>query len=107
MEKTKIIQLQDDIFIEVVRSDNEIEEISGGTSTKIEKDFETIKPALVKIIKPFYDFREELDVDNKIDTYEVTFGLGFQAEGNFYIAKAQTSANLLIKLTFKSHNEIK
>jgi len=44
----------------------------------------------------------ELEKDNQIESAEVELGFSFEAEGNIYLAKVKSGANIVVKLKVKN-----
>jgi len=99
---TKLIELQDGFLVEVETQEGEVEQIAGGNGVnQVQGTIDKIKPLLLKVCKPICAVWEELDTDMYIEQAEVEIGLGFEAEGNIFVTKAKTTANLTVKLTIK------
>lgn len=98
---TKLIELQDDILVEIDVPGDQIEQISGGTADKVDASIGMIKQIFSKICKPIYTVWQDLNKDMHIEQAEVEVGLGFEAEGNLYIAKSKANTNIKVKLTLK------
>lgn len=100
--KTKLIKLQDGILVEVEAAQDEAQQIAGGSmAKKVESTFDKIKPTLINACRPIADVWQELNKSMHISQAEVEVGLSFAVEGDVYIAKSKTDANLKIKLTIK------
>lgn len=98
---TQLIRLEDGTLIEAQVPDDQAQQISGGFAKKVDASFERIKPLLLKACKPIAAAWKELNQDMEIDSAEVELGIGFEGEGNLYITKAKTEANLTVKLVLK------
>ncbi|MEL6159901.1 MAG: CU044_2847 family protein [Cyanobacteria bacterium J06627_32] len=97
---TTLIRLEDGTLIEVEIPPESSRQISGGSIAKrVESSFDSIKPTLLKACRPIKDVWEELNQEMNINQVEVEIGLNFAVEGDVYIAKSKTEANLKIKLT--------
>ncbi|MEO1124980.1 MAG: CU044_2847 family protein [Cyanobacteria bacterium J06639_16] len=98
---TQLIRLEDGTLVEAQVPDDQAQQISGGFAKKVDASFERIKPLLLKACKPIAEAWKELNQDMDIDSTEVELGIGFEGEGNLYITKAKTEANLTVKLVLK------
>lgn len=98
---TQLIRLEDGTLVEAQVPDDQAQQISGGFAKKVDASFERIKPLLLKACKPIAEAWKELNQDMDIDSAEVELGIGFEGEGNLYITKAKTEANLTVKLVLK------
>lgn len=98
---SKLIQLEDGTLIEVEVPGDQVEEISGGYAKKVEASLDKIRPLLRSICRPFTETWKELNKEVRIEQAEVEIGLNFEGEGNLYITKAKTGANITVKLVMK------
>ncbi|HHD81598.1 MAG TPA: hypothetical protein ENK82_07855 [Campylobacterales bacterium] len=100
----KLIELENGLMMEVEASENEIQEISGGSDeivAKVERSMGTVEKMLTESVKPIVNAYEVLNQDVILDSAEVEIGIGFSAEGNVFIAKGSANANLNVKLVLK------
>lgn len=104
---SKLIELNDGTLIEVEVPADQVQQISGGFSDKVDATFDKVKPLLIRACKPIAEVWQEINKDMTIDSAEVQIGLSFEAEGNVYIAKSKAGANLTVKLTLKPKVENK
>ena len=98
------IELKDGIRIEVEPSAKQLEKISGGggiATTRVNNSIDAIKPLLLTACKPIVEVWKELNQDMSIAEAKVEISLGFEAEGNVFIAKGKTNASLTLSLTLK------
>ena len=103
---TKLIRLEDNALIEVEASVDESRQVAGGSAAeRVSSTFDKISPLLKKVCTPIANTWQELNKDVYIDQAEVEIGLSFEGEGNLYITKAKTGANLNIKLVMRQKNE--
>lgn len=98
---TKLIILDENIFIEVEALPNELQQISGGLADKVNATFEKIQPILLATCKPIIAAWQELDKDMNVEGAEVEIGFSFEGEGNLYVTKSKATANILVKLILK------
>jgi hypothetical protein len=102
---TNIIELKDGILIEVEQLDNQVEQISGKLSVKVNGSIDKIKPILLKLCQPIIEAWQEINKEMYIEGAEVELGLGFEGEGNLYITKSKGTANIRVKLILKPQKE--
>ena len=98
---SKLIQLEDGLYVEAEVAETKAREISGGVADQVDSSFDKIKPILMKACKPIVETWKELNKEMKIDQAEIELGLSFEGEGNLFITKAKTSANITVKLVMK------
>jgi hypothetical protein len=99
--ETKLIQLEDGTLVEVEVTAGQAQPISGGLASKVNSTLDKIYPLLISTCRPIASALNSLKTDTEITQAEVQVGLSFENEGNVYIAKAKTGANLTVKLTLK------
>jgi hypothetical protein len=99
---TRLIKLQDGTLLEVEVSPGEAQQISGGSiAKKVEATFDKIKPTLINACRPITEVWQELNKEMQVSQAEVEIGLSFAVEGDIYIAKSKSDANIKVKLTLK------
>lgn len=104
---TKLIRLGDGTLVEVQALPGEVEQIAGGRAAReVNATFEKIKPTLLQVCKPITEVWKELNQDVKMSSAEIEIGLSFAIEGDVYIAKAKSDANLKVKLILKPVEKI-
>lgn len=101
---TKLIELKDGTLVEIEVSEDYAKQISGGFADKVNSTFDKVQPILVNASKPIISAWQELNQDMYFEQAEVELGLSFEGEGNLYITKSKTTANLTIKLILKPKN---
>jgi hypothetical protein len=103
MEAKKFIRLGDGTLVEVLATEDPIQQISGSSLAKKIEDatLERVKPILVNACRPIITAWEEVSNVVEIEKIEVELGLSFEGEGNVYITKAKAGANLSIKMIIK------
>jgi hypothetical protein len=62
-----------------------------------------LQPVLMKVCRPIVSAWTELNKDLCVEKAEIELGLSFEGEGNLFITKAKTQANLSIKLILTPH----
>jgi Trypsin-co-occurring domain 1 len=98
---SKLIELEDGIFVEVEAKDDEAQQISSRAADAVSSSFSKIKPLLKKAVQPIAEVWKELDQDVAIEAAEVTINFSFEGEGNIYVTKAKAGSNLSVKLILK------
>ena len=98
---SKLIQLEDGLYVEAEVDEESAEELSGGSIKKVESSFDRIKPLLLKTCRPIAETWKELNKEMTIGQAEIELGLSFEGEGNLFITKAKTAANIRVKLILK------
>ncbi len=98
---TKLIQLEDDTFIEVEVPSDQVQPISGGLANRVNASFDKIKPVLLKTCRTLIGSLKEISENMPVERSEIELGLSFEAEGNLYVTKSKGGANLIIKLVLK------
>lgn len=101
---TKLIKLEDNILIEVEIQDSQSEQIAGGFIEKVKSSFEKIEPVLLAVCRPITGVWHEIEKNMDVEKATVEIGLSFEVEGNVYVTKSTTNANL--KLTFEMKPKI-
>ncbi|MGK7927228.1 MAG: CU044_2847 family protein [Spirulina sp.] len=98
---SKLIELEDGTLVEVDVSENEARQISSRAADAVSSTFDKIKPILKKVVKPIAEVWTELNQEVELEAAEVEINFSFEGEGNIYITKAKTGANLSVKLIVK------
>jgi hypothetical protein len=101
MMASKLIELEDGVLVEVAVPDNEAQQISSRAAEAVSATFDKIKPILKKTVRPIAEIWDELNQDVELEAAEVEVNFSFEGEGNIYITKAKTGANLSVKLIMK------
>jgi hypothetical protein len=97
----KLIELEEGILVEVEIPEDQLQQISGGTSHQLSQTINAVTPILLKACQPITEVWQALNQDMEINEAVVEIGLGFEAEGNIFIAKGKANANLNISLKLK------
>jgi hypothetical protein len=98
---TRLIELEDKTLIEIEIPGDQVEPIAGGVANKVDSTLKKIKPVLVNACKPIIEAWHELNQEMHIEQAEVELGLSFEGEGNIYVTRSKTGANLGVKLILK------
>ena len=94
-----LIELEDQLLVEVESPPNQVQQIAGGMPEQVDKAIDSVRPLLLKVCQPLTAVWSELNKDMSISGAEVELQLGFSAQGSVFLAKANGSANLKIKLS--------
>ena len=86
----QLIRLDGGILLEVNVPGDQPELISGGLARTVGSSLDGIRPILARACKPIMEAWKDLDQDLDVESAEIELGLSFEAEGNVYIAKAQS-----------------
>lgn len=99
---TKLIKLEDNLLVEVELSEdpNRPKQIAKATQ-KVNTTIDEIKPILLKAARPIVAVWAELNQELHIEQAEIELGLGFEAEGDLFVARGTANANLTVKLILK------
>lgn len=98
---TKLIQLQDGIFVEAEVPQDAAQEISGGLASKVNSSWDSIEPILLRIVQPISNTLKAMSQEMEIESAEIELGLSFEGEGNLYVTKSKATANLSVKFSLK------
>ena len=101
---TKLIQLQDGVFVEVEVPATQARQLSGSFADKVNANIDKIKPILTSVARPILATWNEINQNVLVEQAEVELGLSFEGEGNLYITKSKVAANITIKLVLKPMN---
>ena len=101
---SRLIQLEDDIFVEVEVPELSSQPLSGSFAEKVKANIDKIKPVLTSVVQPILETWNEVNKKVNVEQAEVELGLRFDIEGNLYIAKVSAAANITIRLVLKPKN---
>lgn len=93
-----IIELEDGILIEAEVTNYQV----AAPSKEVEKTIDSVRPLLLKAVRPVLSAWNELSksvTTVTIERAEIEIGFGIEASGNFFVAGAKGNANIKIKLT--------
>jgi hypothetical protein len=102
---TKLIQLEDGLLVEAEVPENQAEPISGRVVDRVNTTLDVIEPLLTKACRPITAAWQQLSQEVQIDHAQIALGMSFTGEGNVYIAKATTGANLTVTLVFRANSD--
>lgn len=94
----KLIKLNDGLLVEVETEEDVPQRISAGAARKVELAMDQVEGLLRKAVAPVTSVWAELNRDLTIEKVEISLALGFEAQGNLFIASGTGSANLSFKL---------
>lgn len=98
----KLIRLEDGILVEIEVSEEAPTRIAAMAANPVQKNLSVIEPVVMSLIKPVSHIWQELNKDMSVTQAEIEIGLAFEVEGNIYITKSSSSANLKLTLTIKA-----
>lgn len=101
---SKLIELQDGVFVEVEDPTEVDQQLNGNFADKVNTNIDKIKPILISVAKPISATWKEINKTMFVEQAEVELGLSFDMEGNLYITKASIAANLTVRLVLKPLN---
>lgn len=96
---TKLVELSDGLLVEVEADDGAVQQMSAGSADRVERVLDGAKSLLKKAAQPVVSVWDELNRDLTIEQVESQLALGFEAEGNLFIACGTGSANINFTLT--------
>jgi NTP-dependent ternary system trypsin peptidase co-occuring protein len=102
---TKLIRLDDGVLVEVEVPPDQAQAISGGAAEKVTASLDKIRPVLHSLALSLAAGWRELSESVRVEQAELEIGLSFEAEGNLYVTKAKSTANLTVRLVFKPQDK--
>lgn len=101
---SKLMKFKDtNVLFEVETVGGQPQEMSKGKAKSVDNTLDKAFGLVKDVAEPFVNTWEELSKDSSINEAEVEISLGFEAEGNFFIAKSKASTS--IKVTLKLSSE--
>jgi len=98
---TKLIELKEGVLIEVEVEANSARAISGGLAEKVATSLDAMNPLLEKVAQSLVNTWQGMNPHVDVDKMTVELGLSFSGEGNIYITKVSSAANLTVTLDLK------
>lgn len=98
---TRLIEFEDGLVVEVDATNDYTQEIAGGVAEKVTATLDQVQPILIKVCRPVIRAWKELNKEMHVESAEVELSFSFEGEGNIYLAKVKSGANLNLKLTLK------
>ena len=98
---TKLIRLGDGLLMEVEAEEGAPRRIAARGAKKVELALDQAEDLLRKAVTPVTAVWGELNRDLTIEKVEISLALGFEAQGNLFIARGSGSANLGFRLTVR------
>jgi len=99
MMSTKLIELSDGLLVEVAADEDAVQQISAGAADRVDRALDGAQSLLRKAVQPVVSVWDELNQDLTIDKVEIKLALGFEAEGNLFVARGTGAANISFTLT--------
>lgn len=98
---TKLIELKEGVLVEVEVSANDARAISGGLAEKVSASFSSIRPILETVAQSLADTWHGMNPHVDVEKMTLELGLSFEGEGNIYITKVTSGANLTVSMELK------
>lgn len=95
---TKLIELSDGLLVEVEAEDDAVQQIAAGAADRVDRALDGAQSLLKKAVQPVVSVWDELNRDLAIEKVEIQLALGFEAEGNLFVARGTGNANINFKL---------
>lgn len=102
---TKLIRLDDGLLVEVEAEEGAPTRIAANAAADVGLALEKVQDLLRKAVAPVTAVWGELNRDLRIDQVEVSIAVGFEAEGNVFIARGTGSANVGFKLIVRPSDD--
>lgn len=102
---TKLIRLDDGLLVEVEAEEGAPTRIAANAAADVGFALDKVQDLLRKAITPVTSVWSELNRDLTIEKVEVNLALGFEAEGNVFIARGSGSANVSFKLIVRPSDD--
>ncbi|MEU4411113.1 CU044_2847 family protein [Streptosporangium sp. NPDC023963] len=99
---TRLIELSDGTLVEIEAIHGESREISGGFAEKVGSTLEGAAATILKTMNPIIRACQDMQSRGDVQSTEVELGFSFEAEGNLYIAKAKSTATIIVRIVPKS-----
>lgn len=98
---SKLIKLDDGTLVEVEVPEDEVQQIAGSLADTVGATFNKVKPIILETCQSFAAVLKEVRDQVDLEKAEIELGLSFEAEGNIYITKAKSGANVVVRMTLK------
>lgn len=102
---TRLIRYSDGILVEVEALPGEREEISDRGAERIQRQFDSVQDSIRRLVSPLTNaipsLKSAAQNNAEISSVEFEVSLGFEAGGNVYLAKVETSGTVKVKISFK------
>jgi hypothetical protein len=102
---TKLIRLNDGVLVEVQADEGAPTRIAANAAVDAALALDKVQDLLRKAVSPVTAVWSELNRDLTIEKVEVSLALGFEAEGNVFIARGSGSANVSFKLIVRPSDD--
>jgi hypothetical protein len=93
--------LDNGLLVEVEAEEGAPHRIAASGAKKFSVALDQAEDLLRKAVAPLTAVWGELNRDMSIERAEISLALGFEAEGNLFLAKGTGSANITFKLTVR------
>lgn len=95
-----LIQLADGTYVEVEVQTDRVRQVSGSAAERVSSSLDDIRPLVLKVCDPLRSLWAELSRDMRPESMELELGLSFEAEGNVFVAKVSSTANITLTIIF-------
>ena len=96
----RLLETSDGILIEYDSGEYD-EQISAGSTEKVDKGLEQIAPLLAKACSKMKELWANAEEATNIEQVQIQLGLNFEAGGSLYIAQAKAGASVSVTVTLK------
>lgn len=98
---TRLIELSDGVRVEVEGIPGEAEEVSGIAARRVSSSLDKIGPLLDRLCEVAAKSWSKPHAAAEVEHAELEVGIGFEGEGDLYIARLRGSANIVVRLHIK------
>ena len=102
---TKLIRLDGGLLVEVETEEGAPQRIAASGAKKVDRALDQVQDLLRKSVKPVTAIWGELNRDLTIEKVEISLALGFEAQGNVFIARGSGTANVGFKMTVRPNED--
>ncbi|KOV74656.1 hypothetical protein ADL00_02300 [Streptomyces sp. AS58] len=99
---SRLIELSDGALVEVESQGGEIELVSAGLASRVDRAADQIGPLLERICRPIRAYLDDGGEAGGAREAEVEIAIGFEGEGNAYLARAKSSAALVVRIRLEA-----
>jgi len=93
----QLIRYSDNVYVEIAENPDRAVAVAGKSSERIGVAFQDAADALDRILRPMVESVRRTMEQARVTECEIELGLGLTLEGNLYVTKASSSANLTVR----------